>query len=78
MSENEDNVIMMNGGPISWKSVKQKSVSLSTVESEWYAASEAGKELLDANEGLPVSEEQYQERFWQRRLDGIGLNTATK
>jgi hypothetical protein len=28
-------VIMMNGGPISWKSVKQKSVSLSTVESEW-------------------------------------------
>jgi hypothetical protein len=30
-------VIMMNGGPISWKSVKQKSVSLSTAESEWYA-----------------------------------------
>jgi hypothetical protein len=39
-------VIMMNGGPISWKSVKQKSVSLSTAESEWHAASEAGKELL--------------------------------
>ena len=39
-------VIMMNGGPISWKSVKQKSVSLSTAESEWYATSEAGKELL--------------------------------
>ena len=39
-------VIMMNGGPISWKSVKQKSVSLSTAESEWYAASEASKELL--------------------------------
>jgi hypothetical protein len=39
-------VIMMNGGPISWKSVKQKSVSLSTAESEWYAASEAGKEIL--------------------------------
>jgi hypothetical protein len=37
---------MMNGGPISWKSVKQKSVSLSTAEREWYAASEAGKELL--------------------------------
>jgi len=33
-------------GSISWKSVKQKSVSLSTAESEWYAASEAGKELL--------------------------------
>jgi hypothetical protein len=39
-------VIMMNSKPISWKSVKQKSVSLSTAESEWYAASEAGKELL--------------------------------
>ena len=37
---------MTNGGPFSWKSVKQKSVSLSTAESEWYAASEAGKELL--------------------------------
>ncbi len=36
----------MNGGPISWKSVKQKRVSLSTAESEWYASSEAGKELL--------------------------------
>ena len=33
-------VIMMNGGPISWKSAKQKSVSLSTAESEWYAAQE--------------------------------------
>ena len=32
----------------------------------------------DANEGLPVSEEQYQECFWRRKLDGIGLDTATK
>ena len=39
-------VIMMNGGSISCKSVQCKSVSLSTAESEWYAASEAGKELL--------------------------------
>ena len=31
-----------------------------------------------ANEGQPVLEEQYQERFWRRRLDGIGLDTATK
>ena len=37
---------MMNGGPISWESVKQKSASLSTAKSEWYATSEAGKELL--------------------------------
>jgi hypothetical protein len=29
-----------------WKSVQQKSVSLSTDESEWYAASETGKKLL--------------------------------
>ena len=29
----------------------------------------------DANEGPPISEEQYQERFWRRRLDGIGLDT---
>ena len=29
-------VIMMNGGPISWKSVKQETVSLSTAEIEWY------------------------------------------
>jgi hypothetical protein len=39
-------VMMMNGWPINWKSVKQKSVSLSTSESEWYASSESGKELL--------------------------------
>ena len=39
-------IIMMNGWTISWRSVKQKSVSLSTAESELYAASETGKELL--------------------------------
>jgi hypothetical protein len=32
----------------------------------------------ETNEGPPVPEEQYQERFWRRRLDGIGLDTATK
>ncbi len=32
----------------------------------------------EANEGPPVLEEQYQERFWRRRLDGIGLDTATR
>jgi hypothetical protein len=32
----------------------------------------------EANEGPPVPEEQYQERFWRRRLDGIRLDTATK
>ena len=39
-------LLMLNGGAVSWKSTKQKSVSLSTAESEWYAASEAGKEIL--------------------------------
>jgi hypothetical protein len=28
--------------------------------------------------GSPVPEDQYQERFWRRRLDGIGLDTETK
>ena len=32
----------------------------------------------EANEGPPVTEEQYQERFWRRRLDGNGLDTVTK
>jgi hypothetical protein len=32
----------------------------------------------EANEGPPVPEEQYQKRFWRRRLDGIGFETATK
>ncbi len=36
----------MNGGSLLWKSTKQKSVSLSTAETEWYAASEAGKEIV--------------------------------
>ena len=32
----------------------------------------------EAHAGLPVPEEQYQERFWRRRLDGIGLDTTAK
>ena len=32
----------------------------------------------EANEESPVSEEQYQERFWRRRLDGIELDTINK
>ena len=32
----------------------------------------------EVQEGLPVPEDQYQERFWQRRLDGIGLDTVNK
>ena len=32
----------------------------------------------ESKEGLTVPEEQYQERFWRRRLDGIGLDTVNK
>jgi hypothetical protein len=47
----------------------------------WEAAKEEEIKIpwKDASEGLPVSEEQYQERFWRRRrLDVMGLDTATK
>ncbi len=32
----------------------------------------------EGSEELSVSEEQYQERFWRRRLDGIGLDTVNE
>jgi hypothetical protein len=32
----------------------------------------------DAKEESPIQEEQYQERFWRRRLDGIGLDMVNK
>ena len=32
----------------------------------------------EGNEESPVSEEQYQERFWRRRPDGIGLDTMNR
>jgi len=31
----------------------------------------------EVHEGLPVPEDQYQERFWRRRLDGIGIGLDT-
>ena len=37
-------IFCMNGGPVSWKSQKQKSVALSTVESEYMALSAASQE----------------------------------
>ena len=39
-------IIMMNGGPISGKSRRQDSVTLSMSEVEYMAASEVGKEIL--------------------------------
>jgi len=39
-------VLMMNGGPITWKSQRQDNVSLSTCEAEFVAASQAGQEAI--------------------------------
>jgi len=41
-------IVMMNGGPISWKSRHQDNVSLSTSEAEFVAASQAGHSNLFA------------------------------
>jgi hypothetical protein len=40
----------------------------------WEAAKEEKMKIpwKEVHEGLPVPEDQYQERFWRRRLDGIG------
>jgi hypothetical protein len=45
-------------------------------EELWEAAREEEMKIpwKEANEGQTVPEEQYQERFWRRRLDGIGLD----
>jgi len=40
------NVIMLAGGPISWESKKQKSVTLSTMEAEYMSLSEVCKEIV--------------------------------
>ena len=49
-------------------------------EELWEAAKEEEMRIpwKDEQEGAPVSEEVYQERFWRRRLDGIGLDTINK
>ena len=49
-------------------------------EELWAAAREEEMKIpwQDASEGPPLPDEQYQERFWRRRLDGIGLDLATK
>jgi hypothetical protein len=46
----------------------------------WDAAKEEEMKFSwkEVNEGSSVSEEQYQERFWRRRLDGIGLDTVNR
>jgi len=46
----------------------------------WEAAKEEEMRIpwKEGSEESSVSEEQYQERFWRRRLDGIGLDTVNK
>jgi hypothetical protein len=39
-------ILIVNGGPVVWKSQRQKCVSLSTTESEYVAASAGGKEVV--------------------------------
>ena len=49
-------------------------------DESWEAAKEEEMKIpwKEVQEGLPVPEDQYQERFWRRRLDGIGLDTVNK
>jgi hypothetical protein len=49
-------------------------------EELWEAAKEEEMKIpwKDEKEGAPVPEDQHQERFWRRRLDGIGLDTNNK
>ena len=45
-------ILMLNGGAISWKSRRQDSVSLSTSEAEFVAASQCGQEVVYLREIL--------------------------
>lgn len=39
-------IFLMNGGPVTWRSEKQKTIALSTTEAEFIASCEAAKEIL--------------------------------
>jgi len=45
-------ILMMNGGPISWKSRRHDNVSLPTSEAEFAAASQTGHEAIYLRETL--------------------------
>jgi hypothetical protein len=59
---------------------QEQCIQLCSKDELWEAAKEEEMKIpwKEANEESPVSEEQYQERFWRRRLDGVGLDTVNK
>ena len=59
---------------------QEQCIQLCSKDELWEAAKEEEMKIpwKEANEESSVSEEQYQERFWRRRLDGIGLDTVNR
>jgi hypothetical protein len=59
---------------------QEQSTQFCSKEELWEALKEEEMKIpwKDEKEGAPVPEEQYQERIWRRRLDGIGLDTINK
>ena len=59
---------------------QEKCTQVCSKEELWEAAKEEEMRIpwKEGSEESSVSEEQYQERFWRRRLDGIGLDTVNK
>jgi hypothetical protein len=59
---------------------QEQCTQLCSKDELWEAAKEEEMKIpwKEAEEGSPVPEEKYQERFCQRRLDGIGLDTVNK
>jgi hypothetical protein len=59
---------------------QEQSTQFCSRDELWEAAKEEEMKILwkTANEESPIQEEQYQERFWRRRLDGIGLDMVNK
>jgi hypothetical protein len=59
---------------------QEQCMQLCSKDELWEAAKAEEMKIpwKEANEESPVSEEQYQERFWRRRLDGVGLDTVNK
>jgi hypothetical protein len=59
---------------------QEQCTQLCSKDELWEAAKEEEMKIpwKEANEGSPVPEDQYQERLWRRRLDGIELETVNK